>query len=208
MVTTGCVSLAPAVVPSSHLDVQANNGWVRDLDESTEVEGGWFSKQAVKTYEDMANDERGFPGFLQIVSLRGMLSPDREELQERVRERLQQNAREKGLTLDQQVTEGQRRLANDALSFYVVFNATSEDDSGFFPANAKLKIIGEVFRCTGGATVIASGSAQVESARQYGPIEDRDYEPRTWAEIVRDPSGTIEGFSGSNGLIYNIQCGG
>lgn len=208
LVTPGCVSLSPAVVPSSHLDVRADNGWVRNTEDSTGVEGGWFSKQAVKTYEDEATDGRGYKGFLQVVSLRGMLSPDREEIKERVQERLRQNAEDKGLTLDRQVREGDRQLANGATSFYVVFNATSEDDSGFFPGNAELKIIGEVFRCTGGATVVVSGSAQISSARQYGPIEDRDYKPRTWAEIVRDPSGTIGGFSGSDGLIYNIACGG
>lgn len=210
LVSTGCVNLDPAALPNSVLDVENRNGWVRDTANSTGVQGGYFSKQAVKAYRDDATDDRGFKGFVQIVSLRGMLSPDREELQERVEQRLRENAEAKGLRLDQRVQEGQRNLANGALSFFVVFNATATESEGFFTSNMRVKIIGEVFRCTGGATVIASGSAQVEgeTSSSIGGVQtDREYKPRTWAEIVRDPQGSIEGFQGGDGLIHNIRCG-
>lgn len=209
VLTAGCVSLTPATLPNRVLDTQAGNGWVADPVNSTGVEGGFFDKQAVEAFRDPADDDEGFPGFVNVVSIRALLSPDRQELRERVESRLKEDARAKGLQLEGQTQEGNRRLANGAQSFYVVFNATSETSNGPFGANREVKILGEVFRCTGGATVVVTGSAQTEGTRSIGGFQtERTYEPQTWAEIVRDPGGTIEGFRGSRGLVYNVACGG
>lgn len=212
LLLTGCVSLTAAHLPSSVLDVRTGNGWVRNMtgDGWRGPSGGWFQKQAVRSYTDDASDDRGFKGFLQITSIRGVLSPNREELQDRVEKRLKADARSKGLELSEKTFEGTRRLANGALSFYLTFNATQTEQSGPFGEDAgTINIIGEVFRCTGGATVIVTGSAQVEGRSSVGGIQTSyEYEPRTWKEIVQDPQGTIGGFQGSKGLIYNIACGG
>lgn len=209
VLTAGCVSLTPATVPDRLLGGSSGNGWMHDPANSTGVEGGFFSEKAIEAYRDPADGQEGFPGFLNVVSIRGLLSPDRQELRQRVEERLKEDARSKGLTLTGEATRGNRNLANGVRSFYVVFNGTSETSNGPFAANREVMILGEVFRCTGGATVVVTGSAQIEGRRSIGGIQtERTYEPRTWAEIVRDPSGTIGGFRGSRGLVYNIACHG
>lgn len=206
--TAGCVSLTPAEVPVSALDEGSNNGWERDPANATEVHGGWTQKQAVRSYLDEADDDRGHPGRMSVTSIRTLLSPDREELRDRVREHLRENARQNGLELEEQENEGERDLGNGARSFFVTFNATAEERGSVFASNAEVRILGEVFRCTGDATVIVTGSAQISEAQSVGGVptgEDRD--PRTWAEIVRDPRGTIDGHRGQ-GLVHQIECRG
>jgi hypothetical protein len=206
--TAGCVSLTPAGVPVQALDDGSNNGWEADPANSTGVSGGWTQKQAVNAYLDDADDDRGHPGRMSVHSLRTLLSPDREELRDRVRTQLRENAENNGLELESQTSEGQRELANGARSYYVGFNATAQTEGSVFASDAEVRILGEVFRCTGGATVVVTGSAQVSESESVGGVqtsEDRD--PRTWAEIVRDPQGTIDGHRGQ-GLVYRIACGG
>jgi hypothetical protein len=208
MVTAGCVSLTPAQIPSQALDAGTGNGWEHDEANSTGVEGGWTQKRSVDAYLDRADDDRGHPGRLTLVSVRTLLSPDREELRDRVEEQLRENARRNGLELEGQENEGQRTLGNGARSFYIVFNATAENQGSVFASNAEVRILGEVFRCTGGATVIVTGSAQISESESVGGVPtDENRDPRTWAEIVRDPSGTVEGYRGQ-GLVYNIECPG
>jgi hypothetical protein len=208
VLTGGCVSLSPAQIPASSLDAGTGNGWQADPANSTAVEGGWFSKRSVDAYIDRADDDRGHPGRMTVVSLRGLLSPDREELRERVEEQIRQNAEQNGLELETQTNEGQRDLGNGARSYFVTFNATAAAEGSVFASDAEVRLLGEVFRCTGGATVVITGSAQISSSESVGGVatsEDRD--PRTWAEIVRDPVGTVDGFRGQ-GLVYSIDCGG
>lgn len=204
--TSGCVGLTPAEVPGSALDVGSGNGWTRNDDGFEEVSGGVLQKQAQRAYHDRAVDDEGFPGNLTVISIATLLSPDREDLKDRVREQLAEQARQSGLELDDQVREGQRRVADGALSFFIVFNGTATEGDGLYTEGMRVKILGEVFRCTGGPTVVATGSAQVEGTEQIGDVQtDRRYDPETWAEIVRDPEGTIEGFTGA-GLVYRIAC--
>lgn len=204
--TTGCVGLTPAEVPSSALDVGSGNGWTRNDDGFREVSGSWMQKQAQRAYHDPAVDDEGFPGNLTVISIATLLSPDREDLKDQVREQLREDAREKGLELDDQVREGQRRVADGALSFFIVFNGTATDEDGLYTADMEVKILGEVFRCTGGPTVVAVGSAQVEGTERLGDFQtDRRWDPQTWEEIVADPEGTIEGYTGA-GLVYRIAC--
>lgn len=207
--TAGCVSLTPAEVPSAVLDPSTGNGWEHDEANSTGVQGGWTSKRAVNAYLDTAEDDRGHPGRMSVVSIRSFLDPDREELRDRVEEHIRESAEQNGLEVDRDSRQqGQRTLANEARSFYVAFNATAASQGSVFASDAEVRLLGEVFRCTGGATVIVTGSAQISEAESVGGVETgEDYDPRTWAEIVRDPSGTIEGHRGQ-GLVYRIQCGG
>lgn len=196
-------------MPDRLLDDQAGNGWIHDPGRSAPTEGGMFSKQATNAYRDDAEDGRGYQGFLTLLSVRGMLSPDREELREDLKQALREDVQSKGLELGTQLDEGERTLATGARSFYLVFNATARGESQFFSDEATIKVIGEVFRCTGDATVVVTGQAQIDERRStnIGGIQtERNVDPRTWAEIVRDPSGTVDGHSGSSGLIYNIEC--
>lgn len=204
--TVGCVGLTPAEVPGSSLDVGSSNGWTRDTANWTEVSGGYFQKQATRAYQDRAVGDEGYPGTLQVLSLATLLSPDREDLRERVREQLREAAERQGLEIDEQVQEGERRVADGALSFFVVFNGTATQRDSVFSQNERVKILGEVFRCTGGPTVVVSGSAQVEGTRQIGGVQtEHRFDPQTWAEIVADPDGTIEGYNGE-GLVYSVAC--
>lgn len=205
-VTAGCVGLTPAVVPSANLDVGTGNAWTRDLSNSTGVEGGFFTKQAVNAYEHDPVGDDSYPGVLYVLSIATLLSPDRGELLDRLEEQLVAQTEDQGLELDYRLMEGERQLGNGAQSFFLAFNATARED-GFFASDSTVKVIGEVFRCTGGPTVIATGSAQVETTRSISGITtEHRYDPGTWEDIVMDPQGSIEGFRGQQGLIYNIAC--
>lgn len=208
LLSVGCVSLTPARVPAASLDPGAGNGWNYDAPNSSSVEGGYFSKRAVNAYLDLAEEGQGHPGRLTVLSVRGLLSPDREELRERVEQRLRENAEQSGLELSSQTHEGQRSLANGARSYYLTFNGTARSESSVFETNAQVRIVGEVFRCTGGPTVVVTGSAQVSETESVGGVQtSEEVDPQTWAEIVRDPPGTIDGFRGQ-GLTYSIECPG
>lgn len=208
LLTAGCVSLAPSEVPDSSLDASTGNGWRYDPANSSDVSGGLFSKRAVNAYIDRAEDDQGHPGRLTVLSLRGLLSPDREELRDRVNESLRENAQRNGLELSSKTHEGQRDLANGARSFFITFNATAESEDSVFASDADVRILGEVFRCTGGATVVVTGSAQVSESESVGGVQTSgETDPKTWAEIVRDPQGTIGGFRGQ-GLVYTLACRG
>ncbi len=204
---SGCVSLDPVRVPDRLLDDASGNGWTQDDGLTAEPDGGVLSKQAAIGYRDEAESGPGYPGVLIVQSFRGLLSPDREALRDEIGALLREEARDQGLEVQGEGMGGQRRVAGGALSFYIVINATGTADSLTFTNQATVKGVGEVFRCTGGATVVVKGFAQVDSRSSIGGIEtSRDYEPRTWSEIVQDPFGTIEGFQGSRGLIHNLVC--
>lgn len=204
---SGCISLDPVRVPDRLLDEASGNGWQPDGSLTTSPDGGFLSKQASVGYRDEAESGPGYPGVLIVQSFRGLLSPDREALRDQIAELLREEAQDQGLEVQGQGTTGRRNLANGALSFYIVINATGTADSLTFTNEATVKGLGEVFRCTGGATVVVKGFAQVDSRSSIGGIQtSRDYEPRTWSEIVQDPFGTIEGFQGSGGLVHNLVC--
>lgn len=206
MSTVGCVGLTPAVVPSANLDVGTGNAWTRDVANSTGVEGGFFTKQAVNAYEHDPVGDDSYPGTLRVLSIATLLSPDRGELLDQLEKQLIEQTEEQGLDLDYRLMEGERQLGSGAQSLFIAFNATARED-GVFASDATVKVIGEVFRCTGGPTVIATGTAQVESTRAIGGITtEHRYDPGTWEDIVMDPQGSIEGFRGQEGLIYNIRC--
>lgn len=204
---SGCVSLDAAHVPDRFLEPQADNGWRPDGERTTGVEGGPFSKHATHAYRDDGGSGQGYRGVLSVVSLKGVLSPDREALRERLGEALREEAQEQGLSLEGDGTEGARTLANGARSLFVVVDATAHEEGSIFTSDSTVKVIGEVFRCTGGATVVVSGSAQIDRASSIGGVTtSRNTNPATWSEIVQDPFGSIEGYTGSRGLIHNIAC--
>lgn len=204
---SGCISVEPVGIPDRLLDEASGNGWVPDQALTTEPDGGLLSKQASLGYQDEADSGPGYPGVLIVQSFRGLLSPDRQALRDQIGDLLREEARDQGLEVEDAGVAGQRRLSNGALSFYIVINATGTADSLTFTNEATVKGLGEVFRCTGGATVAVKGFAQVDSRSSIGGIPtSQDYEPRTWSEIVQDPFGTIEGFQGSRGLVHNLVC--
>jgi len=204
---SGCVSLDRAFLPERVLDQRASNGWVVDPGLEEDVHGGAFSKQALVGYRDEAEDGRGFRGVLVIESFRGLLSPDREALRERAGESLRDQARELGLALESAGRNGERTLANGARSFYIVVNATARDSGPLFDEEARVKMVGEVFRCTGGATVVVTGSAQIDTLQSIGGLDVRRVvDTTTWREMVQDPRGSIEGHMGSLGLLHNVAC--
>lgn len=204
---SGCISLDPVGVPDRLLDPASGNGWVPDPSLSSGPDGGLLSKRASVGYQDPAEEGPGYPGVLIVQSFRGLLSPDREALRDQIGELLRQEAEDQGLEVEDRGATGQRNLANGALSFYIVINATGTADSLTFTNEATVKGLGEVFRCTGGATVAVKAFAQVDSRSSIGGIPtSRDYQPRTWSEVVQDPFGSIEGFQGSRGLVHNLVC--
>jgi len=81
---------------------------------------------------------------------------------------------------------------------YVTYNASNIVNN----ISEKTMIIGESWNCgVSGTSVICIGVARVTNNSKTNTS--------FWQEIVRDKQGsfgTEEGFIGSNGLIYNVEC--
>jgi len=91
---------------------------------------------------------------------------------------------------------GERTLQNNHKTMYILYDGidTKKDEN--------VKIIGEVWNCaTSGTSVICIGVAYVTN-KEISDVENTE----NWQKIVMDPSGTIDGFIGEEGLIYNIHC--
>ncbi len=209
LVLAGCVSITVARVPARLLD--GASGWFEDparSDASPESSGFGTAKSQRIAYRDEAKDGRGYAGALTVITLRTLISPSDESLREDLRDQVEDVAGRNGIRLDQQVATGSRALANRATSLHFLFNGTVTRSDGLFGEDAKVKVLGEVFTCRREkSSVVAVGIAQVTRTRSIGGVpipSDRD--ATTWTEIVADPSGTIEGQRGGDGLVFNVVC--
>lgn len=210
VVLPGCLTVTPAHVPDSVLRQHA--GWETDPDHSqSEPTGGRFSvsRQQALAYQDEGESGDGYAASLSVITLRTVVTVDEESLLDQVQALVKDAAESRGIRVDGEATKGERDLANGASSRFFVYNGTVTQESGLFTRDAKTKILGEVFRCRAERTsVVVVGLAQVTDSRSIGGVPfPSNQDPATWHEIVRDPTGTIEGVRGRGGLAYSVACG-
>lgn len=204
----GCLDLSPARVPDRLLEGPGGNGWVKNFSasqtEPVSTSGGFVKTQAL-VYEDHASSP--YFGSLSVITVRTLLRPSEEKLRPMISERILEEAGKKGIRIAPGSEQGTRTDANGAQAFWFVHNGTVERP-GFFSQSAQVKVYGEVYQCpTQKTDVVTIGLAQTSDVKSIGGVPlPSDPDHSTWREIVADARGDVEGYRGSDGLAYNVQC--
>lgn len=207
----GCVSYTPSVVPESMLDAEAGNGWVLDRKEPpSEPSSKSFGlvKSQTFIYKDPgeSGNEDGYPASLSVVSLKvAFQQPDRDEITDRARTLVEDEADRLGVELEKPPEEGERETASGDTAAYFLYDGTAEQESDVFDREADVKVVGIVWNCAddGGNTVVGVGLAQVNE-RTQGVIEEPD--DRNWVELWEDADRSTSEQDG--GLMIHASCGG
>lgn len=209
--SAGCLSLDPALVPARLVEGSSGDGWrfnqTASHDDPRSRYLGLVRFQAL-SYED-PGAQGGYPARLTVTTLRTVLAPTEEDLRDRAEAHIRDQTQASGITLDGPPKTGERSLASGYGTLYFVYDGNVSQAQGqYFSRDAPVKILGEVWTCSSSRTSVAVvGLAQVADVRYFGgdPVVSQP-DDRNWREIVADPSGTIEGISGGDGLVYNVVC--
>ena len=209
LLTAGCLDLAVAKVPERLLEGAGGNGWQKNVTSSqrapTSTQGGFLKTQTL-VYED--RQHAPFYGTLTVQSVRALTRPNEENVRDEAQDAIRQRAQAQGIRIQGGPATGARHVLSGGSSFWFAYNGTVEQTGFFSTQSAQVKIFGEVFPCSSQKTdVIVVGLAQASDVRAIGGVtlpSDPDYS--TWAEIVADPRGSVEGYRGSEGLAYNVAC--
>lgn len=207
---SGCVSYSPSTLPESMLDSQAGNGWILDRKQppsEPRSESFGLVKSQTFIYKDPGESggENGYPASLSVISLKvAFQQPDRDEITERARKLVEEEASRLGVDLEQPPEEGERRTASGDTAAYFLYNGTAQQESNVFSREADVKVAGIVWNCAddGGNTVVGVGLAQVNE-RTQGVLEDPDR--RNWIELWQDADRSTNPQDG--GLMIHASCG-
>lgn len=205
----GCLDIKAARVPDRLLEGPGGNGWQKnDTASQGGPTGGLTSKSQVLVYDHPAGSGPGYQGQLAVRTLRELLRPSEDAVRQDLSQRIRDSATSQGISLSGSPQQGTRTLANRAQAFWFAYDGSASSGSGFFSTNAEVRIYGEVFQCPTSKTVVATiGLAQVTNVRSVGGVPlPSDADATTWNDIVADPSGSIGGVVGSDGLAYNVVC--
>ena len=184
---SGCTSLTSAYLPTAVL----NQGWHQNVAlRNTGTQGLGLEKWTSLIYEINGN----YPAFLTITTLKTLVLISEDQLQQRIQETITDTFQEQ-IEFNESL-RGERLIQQNHRTMYIVFNGTE------ITTQEKVKIIGEVWNCgASGTSIICIGIAYLTNT-DIPNVESSDQ----WEKIVMDPDGTIEGFQGENGLLYNIIC--
>lgn len=204
---SGCTStLDVAHVPDRLLG--GSMGWSKNNSasqrEPTSASMG-FTKTQTLVYDD--RQSASYPGTLTVTTLKTLIRPSEESLRDTIQDRIRQDSQAKGIKISSAATTGTRDVGSGGSASWFAYNGSVET-GGFFARSAQVKIFGEVFQCQSTRTVVVTvGIASTTDVRTIGGVAlPSDPDHTTWREIVQDPRGRIEGYRGSNGLAYNVEC--
>lgn len=188
---------SPQLSPAYVSDEFLCNGWSEDLDERSCVfQTFGFDKWCSLTYR--INDS--YPAYLSVTTFKTLFMINEDDLELKTIESIMENACQQGIFIDNNTKiSGTRILENGHITKYVTFKG---NDTLKNPIE-RIKIIGEVWNCgTSGISIICIGVAQVtDHAHNIS-----DLNVNNWKKIVTDDIGSIEGFFGEEGLIFNLKC--
>lgn len=211
LLTAGCVQFTASEIPENLLHGATGNGWIFDRDDPPDgprTESFGLVQARTKVYKDPGDTgdagNGGYPASLSLVSFEVAFDePDREEITDRARDLVQEEAERLGVELERPPQEGERTVKSGDRAQYFLYDGQVDDDSSLFTRQADVKVAGVVWNCKegGGNTVVAVALAQVNE-RTQGVIEDPD--DTNWRELWRDarPGGDPDG-----GLIVHATCG-
>jgi hypothetical protein len=170
--------------------------WSEDISERTSS-SALFGLESSVSFK-YVNNNNSFPAYVTVTTMKTFFMMSEEELNERTIETIKKASKENFvINYDTHLT-GERVLKKGHRTMYVTYNASNIVNN----ISEKTMIIGESWNCgVSGTSVICIGVARVTNNSKTNTS--------FWQEIVRDKQGsfgTEEGFIGSNGLIYNVEC--
>jgi hypothetical protein len=184
---SGCVDLICAYVKEPVI----SDGWNENTAlRNTGTQFLGLEKWCSSTYEISGK----YPATLTVTTLKTLVLTDEGEIQKKMRQNIEETFLN-NIQLKKNIS-GERILQNNHKTMYIVYDGLD------IKKNENMKIIGEIWNCANsGTSVICIGVAYVTN-------KDISYAENTenWQKIVMDPSGTIDGFLGEEGLIDNIHC--
>ncbi len=218
---SGCFGIGPHRITVSADALEASPlEWSRsDHDEEGEALG---LKIMETLYVHRGDDDTKppYPGSLQVFSLRGGNSQDRDWLLDRARTVVGQAAVDMQIDIDASLDQDGARSLRDGVStkWFMHEGTIAKGGGGTFlspETDIEVRILAEVGVDGRSKTgLIAIAFAKVEGT-QRGPVagvgDQQVRDMRTWLELVADPEGSIDGasFSGQDrGLVYNLVTNG
>lgn len=174
------------------------NGWVENPDKREHGD----QMLGLEKWGSFTYEENGiYPAYLTVTTIKTLVMMNEKGLQEQTQVSIEA-AEENGIIIDvDSMVIGERVLKNEHKTTYIIYNGTKNSTDLL----EKIRIIGEVWNCgSSGTSVICIGVAQITN------YADGNTKINTsiWEKIVSDKEGTfgIEGFQGTDGLIYNVIC--
>ena len=192
VVSSGCLDLTSAYVSGGTL----TDGWYENA--SLRNSGSKYlglEKWASATYQI----DGDYPATLTVTTMKTLILMDEQELQHETKELINSSIKEGIILNESSETTGERSLEKLHITMYMTYQGL--DTSG--EADETVKIIGEVWNCpTSGTSVICIGTAYITKSNDNTSLQNTS----GWEKIVKDPVGTIGGYTGDDGLIYNVTC--
>ena len=184
---SGCIDLTCANV--SNLAI--GNGWNENVAlRNTGVQFLGLEKWCSTTYEINGK----YPASLTVTTLKSIVLSDENEILQNTRRTIEDTFQNNIELLEN--SSGERILKNNHKSLYTLYDG---DDVN---KDEKVKIICEIWNCAdSGTSVICIGIAYITN--QEIPDVFNYY---NWKKIVKDSSGSINGYIDDNGLIDSINC--
>ena len=190
---SGCVSLTNAYVSDNVL----TDGWYEDIakrDSGTQFLG--FERWVSSTY---TTNDTEYPAFLTVMTMKNLVVQNNEELQGKIWDIVNVTI-PLTISINESTKQtGGRYILRAHQTMYMVYDGV--DIQGNISKN--VKIIGEAWNCqTSGTSIVCIGVAYITNMVGDTSVEQTE----NWKKIVMDDIGSIEGYSGSTGLIANVIC--
>jgi len=184
--------LSPARIPHTVW----GDDWSEDISERTS-DSGLFGLESSASFKYVNNND-SFPAYVTVTTMKTFFMTSEEELNERTIDTIKK-ASSQGLVIDYNTElTGERFLKKGHKTMYITYNGSNVVNN----ISEKIMILGESWNCgISGTSVICIGVAWVTN--------NSEINASFWEEIVRDKQGTFgikEAFTGSDGLIYNVEC--
>lgn len=186
-----CLSLIPlympanAVLPSTFLDAENQNGWKKTYSQIDEY-GLGLASTSIYLYADDATDDEGnddgYPAILFVVVLKVPFEIDETVPLDILNDQFQKMAIEQDIELDSELESGKRKTAQGYETEYVIYNGTTKTEKiGTDEINYKVtkgsesKYIGEVWKAPEYNLLVVSMGIGIISSETVN--EDTGIEP-------------------------------
>jgi hypothetical protein len=201
---SGCFEIAAAHPTDAVL--AARNWALNETASRSDASWGGLVRDEVRVYEHKAGGD-GYAGTLTLATIRTFFAPSDGDLRDQLSQRVKDAAAANGIAIGAEAKQGSRTNAEGRSTVWFTYDGNATATGSVFTRNAEVRILGEVWNCPDDrTTVVAVGLAQVNDVQSLGGVAiPQSPDTRTWAALVADPKGTIEGYAG-DGIVDDVAC--